>query len=79
MGLFCANMHFRTTDDKALSAALIRRGVTQFRITPPKNAWIRCTKNRRLSKTTDEPATLAAAFRKSSALPPSHSWFTTAT
>jgi hypothetical protein len=39
MGLFCVNMHFRSTDDKALSAALERRGVTRFHIAPAKNGW----------------------------------------
>ena len=39
MGLFCVNLHFRATDDKALSAALNRRGVTQYRISPSENGW----------------------------------------
>lgn len=39
MGLFCVNLHFRATDDKALSAALNRRGVTQYRIFPAENGW----------------------------------------
>ena len=32
MGLFCVNMHFRATDDKALSAAVNGRGVSKFRV-----------------------------------------------
>ena len=39
MGLFCANLHFRTTDDKALSASLNRRGVTRYRVVPAKGEW----------------------------------------
>lgn len=39
MGLFCVNIHFRTTDDKPLSAALNHRGATQYRILPAKNGW----------------------------------------
>jgi hypothetical protein len=40
MGLFCVNFHFRTTDDRALSEALERRGVTESRILPAKRDWI---------------------------------------
>ena len=39
MGLFCVNFHFRTTDDKALTEAVNRRGVTRYRIVPAKNGW----------------------------------------
>src|SRR5438105_3377682 len=39
MGLFCVNLHFRTTDDKALSEALNRRGVTRYRVVPAKSGW----------------------------------------
>ncbi len=39
MGLFCVNLHFRTTDDTALSAALRRQGITQFRVLPAKFGW----------------------------------------
>jgi hypothetical protein len=39
MGLFCVNFHFRTTDDRALSEALNRRGVTRYRVVPAKNGW----------------------------------------
>jgi hypothetical protein len=39
MGLFCANLHFRTTDDKALSASLNRRGVTRYRVVPARGEW----------------------------------------
>ena len=39
MGLFCANFHFRTDDDKALTAALKRRKVTAHRILPAKKGW----------------------------------------
>ncbi|HEV2972291.1 MAG TPA: hypothetical protein VGY55_20115 [Pirellulales bacterium] len=39
MGLFCANLHFRTTDDQALSASLKRRGVTRYRVVPAKGEW----------------------------------------
>ena len=39
MGLFCANFHFRTTDDRALSEALNRRGITRYRVVPAKNGW----------------------------------------
>src|SRR5262245_31884956 len=40
MGLFCVNLHFRTTDDKALSAALARRKVTDTRVLPVKKGWV---------------------------------------
>ena len=39
MGLFCVNLHFRTTDDKALSDALGRRGVSRYRVVPAKSGW----------------------------------------
>ncbi|MBI3408335.1 MAG: ankyrin repeat domain-containing protein [Planctomycetes bacterium] len=39
MGLFCANLHFRTTDDHALSAALKERGVSRCRVFPAKRGW----------------------------------------
>ncbi|HVC97804.1 MAG TPA: ankyrin repeat domain-containing protein [Pirellulales bacterium] len=39
MGLFCVNVHFRTTDDHALSASLNKRSVTRYRIVPAKNGW----------------------------------------
>ena len=39
MGLFCVNFHFRTTDDKALSEALNRRGITRYRVVPAKSGW----------------------------------------
>jgi hypothetical protein len=39
MGLFCVNLHFRTTDDRALSAALDRLDVTHYRVLPAKNGW----------------------------------------
>jgi hypothetical protein len=39
MGLFCVNMHFRTTDEDALSASLERRDVTRYRVVPAKNGW----------------------------------------
>jgi hypothetical protein len=39
MGLFCANFHFRTDDDKALTTALKRRKVTAHRIVPAKKGW----------------------------------------
>jgi hypothetical protein len=39
MGLFCVNIHFRSTDDKALSAAVRNLGVSQFRVLPAKNGW----------------------------------------
>jgi hypothetical protein len=39
MALFCVNLHFRTMDDKAVSASLDRLGVTRYRIIPAKNGW----------------------------------------
>jgi len=39
MGLFCVNLHFRTTDDQALSASLNKRGVARYRVIPAKNGW----------------------------------------
>jgi hypothetical protein len=39
MGLFCANFHFRTSDDGALSEALSRRGITRYRVVPAKSGW----------------------------------------
>lgn len=39
MGLFCVSFHFRTTDDRALSEALKRRGVTRYRIVPARHGW----------------------------------------
>jgi Ankyrin repeats (3 copies) len=39
VGLFCVNFHFRTTDDRALSSALSRRGVSRYRIATAKRGW----------------------------------------
>ena len=39
MGLFCVNLHFRTTDDSALSEALVRRGISRYRIVLAKSGW----------------------------------------
>jgi hypothetical protein len=39
MGLFCVNFHFQTTDDRALSQALNRRGISRYRVVPAKNGW----------------------------------------
>ena len=39
MGLFCANFHFRTTEDRALSEAVQRRGVTRYRVVPATSGW----------------------------------------
>src|SRR5262245_24021686 len=39
MGRFCVNMHFRSTDDKALTAAVKKRGVTASRVLPAKGGW----------------------------------------
>jgi hypothetical protein len=39
MGLFCVNLHFKTTDDKALAAALNQRSVTRYRVVPAKGGW----------------------------------------
>jgi Ankyrin repeats (many copies) len=39
MGLFCVNLHFRTRDDKALSASLNRRGVSGYRVLPARGEW----------------------------------------
>ena len=39
MGLCCVNTHLRTTDDKALTAALERRGVNRYHIATAKNGW----------------------------------------
>jgi hypothetical protein len=39
MGLFCVNFHFRSTDDRALSEALERRGIARYRVVPGKGGW----------------------------------------
>ena len=39
MGLFCTNLHFRTTDDNALAESLKRRAVSRYRLVPAKNGW----------------------------------------
>jgi hypothetical protein len=39
MGLFCVNFHFRTTDDRALSEALGRRGISRYRVVPAQSGW----------------------------------------
>src|SRR5262249_3200803 len=39
MGLFCVNFHFRTTDDRTLTEALSRRGITRDRVVPAKSGW----------------------------------------
>jgi ankyrin repeat protein len=40
MGLFCVNMHFRTSDDGAVSAALDRRGAAGRHVLPAKGGWV---------------------------------------
>ena len=39
MGLFCVNLHFRTSDDNAVSAALKQRGVSRCQVVPAANGW----------------------------------------
>jgi hypothetical protein len=39
MGLFCVSMHFKTTDDKALTMAVDRRNVHHYRVLPAKDGW----------------------------------------
>jgi hypothetical protein len=39
MGLFCASLHFRGTDEAALRSTLEQRALTQFRIAPSKGSW----------------------------------------
>jgi hypothetical protein len=39
MGLFCVNLHFQTSDQSALEAALDHRGVDAYRVLSPKNGW----------------------------------------
>jgi hypothetical protein len=39
MGLFCVNLHFRTDDDEALTAALKGRNIANCRVLPTKNGW----------------------------------------
>ena len=39
MGLFCVNFHFRTTDHKAVSEALDRRGIRRYRVVPANSGW----------------------------------------
>ena len=55
MGLFCVNVHFRTTDDRALAAVLRRRGVAQYRIVPPKNGWTSLYEQRASEQDDDWP------------------------
>src|SRR5262245_44835179 len=40
MGLFCVNLHFRTTDEQGLSAALKNQGVANYHVLPAKNGWV---------------------------------------
>ena len=40
MGLFCVNMHFRTTDDQALPEVLAWRGISNYRVLLAKNGWV---------------------------------------
>jgi hypothetical protein len=40
MGLFCVNMHFRTTDDSAAGAALDRRDAAGRHVLPAKGGWV---------------------------------------
>jgi hypothetical protein len=39
MGLFCANLHFRDVDEKALKTALDRRGLDRYRVLSAKRGW----------------------------------------
>jgi hypothetical protein len=39
MGLFCASLHFRQTDESALRAALNHRGIDRFRILAANGGW----------------------------------------
>ena len=39
MGLFCANLHFHTTDDQALLASLNRLGISRYRVLPAQGGW----------------------------------------
>jgi hypothetical protein len=39
MGLFCANFHFKTADDRAVSEALQRRGLDRYVVVPARGGW----------------------------------------
>jgi hypothetical protein len=40
MGCFCVNLHVRTDDDQAVSAALERRGVERYRVLRARGGWV---------------------------------------
>ena len=64
MGLFCANFHFRTTDDKALAAALGHRKVTRCRISAAKNGWTSLYEERASQQDDDRIRDLATGLSK---------------
>ena len=64
MGLFCANFHFRTTDDKALSAALARRKITKCRVSAAKNGWTSLYEERASQQDDDRIRELATGLSK---------------
>jgi Ankyrin repeats (3 copies) len=69
MGLFCANFHFRMTDDKALSAALARRKVTQCRVSAAKNGWTSLYEERASQQDDDRIRELATNLSKDLRVP----------
>lgn len=64
MGLFCVNLHFRTADDKALTAALNRRNITQNRVLPAKNGWTSLYEERASQQDDDRIRELASDLTK---------------
>jgi hypothetical protein len=64
MGLFCVNLHFRTNDDKALTAALNRRNIVAHRVLPAKNGWTSLYEERASQQDDDRIRELAGNLTK---------------
>jgi len=69
MGLFCANFHLRTADEKALSAALAKRKISQFRILPAKNGWVSLYEERASEQDDQRIRDLASGLTKDLCVP----------
>ncbi len=69
MGLFCVNMHFRTTDDKAVSDALKKRNITQFHLMPAKGGWTSLYEERASQQDDDRIRAVTAGLSKDLNIP----------
>ena len=79
MGLFCVNLHFRTADDKAVSAALNRRRANRSIVLPAKGCWTSLYEEEASHQDDGRIRELAGGLSEELHVAAMRSWFTTAT